>query len=557
MKRKSNFEIERLKGEKMERIFNFTVHLLIFFCLFTCTFFLPTNFVQAKKKIQPEKILYIPHDNRPIVDEQTIAVIEKVGYQVVAPPEEFLGNREKFGEPDKLWKWLEENCKKDIRAAIISSDSMLYGSLVASRKHNIDKQVILDRVELFQEFRKKHKKLPIYVFGSIMRTPRSAEASGYEEPDYYRNYGANIFRYTALEDKKEVEGLNPREQKEIDFLQKLIPKKALGDWKERHEKNFSANEKLIDLARAKNFNCLLLGRDDNAPYSQTHMESRHLKKYGTGLEQNKFQTIAGIDEVGLMLLTRAVNDRTKNIPAVFVKYNFGRGAETVPSYSDEKIGDTIGAEILAVGGRQVYDVGSADLILAVNTNSDGQTHEAATSPLNGSKERPGTEFFVDIIQEFLNSDKSVALADISFANGSDNALMELLNKRGILFRLNAYSGWNTATNSTGFALSSGILSKRMTYSDKKNLLTTRYLDDWAYQSNVRNVVAGQIKWLRGNGVYESLDEKIDIVTDETSEMLNHFVKNNLQSANIVGDLKVKFPWNRMFESKIIFATEQK
>ena len=148
------------------------------------------------------------------------------------------------------------------------------------------------------------------------------------------------------------------------------------------------------------------------------------------------------------------------------------------------------------------------------------------------------------------------MADIAFANGSDNALMELLNKRGILFKLNAYSGWNTATNSTGFALSTGILSKRMNYADKKSLLVTRYLDDWAYQANVRNIVAGQIKWLRGNGVYESLDEKIDTVTDETSRMMTHFVRNNLQSANIIGDLKVEFPWNRMFESEIFFKTRQ-
>ena len=551
-----------MNNKRMKRSSNlisskFIVSSIFFLAIFVAGIFLPTNFVQAKKKFQPEKILYIPHDNRPIVDEQTIAVIEKVGYKVITPPQEFLGNREKFGEPDKLWKWLEDNCKKDVRAAVISSDAMLYGSLVASRKHNIDRDIILNRVELFREFRKDHKKLPIYVFGSIMRTPRSAEASGYEEPDYYRNYGANIFRFTALEDKQEIEGLDKREKKEIEFLQKLIPKKALSDWKDRHDKNFSANEKLIDLAKAKNFNCLLLGRDDNAPYSQTHMESRHLKKYGEDLEQNKFQTIAGIDEVGLMLLTRAINDRTKKVPSVFVKYNFGRGAETVPSYSDETIGETISAEISAVGGQQVEDYQRADLILAVNTMADGKTHEAPTSPLNGSKERPGTEFFVDTVQEYLNANKAVALADIAFANGSDNALMELLNKRDLLFRLNAYSGWNTATNSTGFALSSGILSKRMAYFDKKNLLVTRYLDDWAYQANVRNIVAGQIRWLRGNGVYESLDEKADAITNETVSMMNHFVQTNLQNANIKKDLKVEFPWNRMFESRIIFETVQK
>ena len=514
--------------------------------------FSTNNFVFAKKKFVPEKILYIPHDNRPVVFEQTVSVLEKSGYEVITPPVEFLGDRENFGEPDKLWEWLNENTKSDIKAAVISSDAMLYGSLVASRKHNFDRQVILDRAELFREFRKDHKKLPLYIFSSIMRTPRTGVASGYEEPDYYRNYGANIFRYTALEDKREVEGLTKREEKEIDFLQKLIPTKALNDWKDRHAKNFSANEKLIDLSKEQNFNCLLLGRDDNAPYSQIHMESRHLQKYGDGIDKAKFQTIAGIDEIGLMLLTRAVNDRTKKTPSIFVKYNYGRGAETVPSYSDEPIGNSVNAEIIAVGGKKIEDARRADLVLTVNTNPDGQTHEAATSPLNGSKERPGTEFFVNTVQEYLNANKPVAVADVAFANGADNALMETMNNRGMLFKLQSYAGWNTATNSTGFALSIGILAKKMTYSDKKNLLITRYLDDWAYQSNVRNIVAGQLKWLRGDGFYESLNDKLYKASDESRNLLEHFVQKDLKAANIDKNLTVEFPWNRMFESRIIF-----
>lgn len=542
-----------MSSRKMIRRNNLHFGAITFLLLVSFFFwnFSDGNFAFAKKKFEREKILYIPHDNRPIVDEQTKAVIEKAGYEIISPPEELLGNRENFGEPDKLWEWLTENSKKDIRAAVISSDAMLYGSLVASRKHYLDKQVILDRAELFREFRKDHKKLPIYVFGSIMRTPRSAKDSGYEEPDYYRNYGANIFRYTALEDKREMTGLDKREEKEIDFLQRLIPKKALSDWKERHEKNFAANEKLIDLAKEKNFNCLLLGRDDNAPFSQTHMESRHLKTYARGIDRSKFQTVSGIDEVGLMLLTRAVNDRTKNTPAIFVQYNVGRGAETVPTYSDEPIGKTISAEIVAIGGRQVDNFNRADFVLTVNTRIDGQTHEAGGG-LNESKSTQNTKYFVDLIQTYLSANKPVAVADIAFSNGSDNALMELLKDREMLFKLHAYSGWNTATNSTGFALATGVLAKRMTYADKKNLLITRYLDDWAYQANIRSVVASQLKWLSGDGFYGELNDKLYTVSDESRNLMQHFIKNNLQAANISDDLKLEFPWNRMFESRIIF-----
>ena len=115
----------------------------------------------AKKKKLQEKVLYIPHDSRPIVNKQTIEILEKAGWIVVSPPLELLGNRENLGDPDLLWDWLNKNATKDVTAAVISSDSLLYGSLVGSRKHEYDGDEILARADLFAEFRKKHKKIPL------------------------------------------------------------------------------------------------------------------------------------------------------------------------------------------------------------------------------------------------------------------------------------------------------------------------------------------------------------------------------------------------------------
>ena len=530
------------------KIFNYAVTFAV--CL-SVIFGVFGNSEAAKKTNEPIKILYIPHDNRPVVDEQTIDIVERAGYKVIVPPKEFLGNRNDLGNPDRLWLWLEENTKKDIAAAVISSDSMLYGSLVGSRKHDYDKAIIMYRAEMFREFHKKHKKLPLYVFGSIMRTPRSGVAAGYEEPDYYRNYGANIFRYTALKDKEEMEDLTDREKKEVEFLEKLIPANAINDWMGRREKNLEANKKLIDMARDKTFSSLLLGRDDNAPYSQTHKEGRQLKKYAGTLNKNNFQTIAGIDEVGLMMITRAINDYTKNPPNVFVRYNWGKGAQTIPSYSDETIGDSINAEILATGARIANDEKNSDFILAVNTAFDGETFEANTGA-NDINPTKATEYFADIIQDYLAEGKEVAIADISFANGSDNALMETLNKRGLLFNLHAYSGWNTATNSSGFALSTGILAKKMSAENKRSILLTRYLDDWIYQANIRNIVAGQLAWTRGEGFYDTLKDKRYQAVGDCEKLITIFVNNNLPNAHVGQSLRVDFPWDRMFEARIYF-----
>ena len=218
--------------------------------------FMPAGFARHKE-VKPDKILFIPHDNRPISDKQTAEVVQKLGYEVVVPPDNLLGNRENLGNPDALWTWIHANAK-DAKAAVISSDSLVYGSLVGSRKHNYNKGEVLERASRFRQFRKENPKLPLYVFGSIMRTPRSGEASGHEEPKYYRSYGGDIFRYTVLSDKEEVEGLSRRETKEKAFLQELIPKKDLADWLGRRGKNYSVNEELIKLTRGNVFDYLVL-----------------------------------------------------------------------------------------------------------------------------------------------------------------------------------------------------------------------------------------------------------------------------------------------------------
>ena len=513
---------------------------------------LPQSVDAAKKEPVTEKIIFIPHDSRPISSKQTADVVQRVGYDVVVPPTELLGNREDWGHPDELWTWLRESmAQPGVKAAVISSDAMIYGSLVGSRKHSFSRSEVLARAQRFDELQRAYPKIPLYVFGSIMRTPRTGEASGHEEPEYYRRYGADIFRYTLLRDKEEVEGLTRRERKEYNFLTRLIPKEALADWMGRREKNYVVNEYLIDLLRKHNtFRYLTLGRDDNAPFSQTHLESRHLSEEGADLGKSRFQTMAGIDEIALLMLTRAVNEQKHEIPFVFARYNWGRGADTVPAYSDEKISTSISDAVLASGGMMVRVPEKADVVLTVNTNPDGRTYEA-NAVLNDGTPREGTAYFADLVADYVAKGYPVSVADVAFANGADNALMTELQKRGLLYKIRAYAGWNTPTNSSGFALGEGMLVRHMDNDAVDHLLTTRYLDDWAYQANVRNTIARQLTWLRGDGFYGSLDAKMDAVSMRSTRMMNRFIEANLPPIAEIDTVVVTFPWNRMFESDIL------
>ena len=534
--------------------------LLLCLAVFLAAF---SGIAAAKKKEAPKDkgtIVFIPHDNRPISDVETADTIRQLGYKVVVPPDELLGSKSNLGNSDKLWQWLEDNTtvphKKDkkppykplpgIKAVVLSGDAMIYGSLVGSRKHHFTQQKLLERVKKFQEFKDSHPKVPMYVFSSIMRTPRTGEASGSEEPGYYFSYGTDIFRYTALKDKEEVEGLTKREKKEMKFLTEFLPQEAIDDWLSRRSKNLAVNKAMIDLAKAGTFSYFCLGRDDNAPYSQTHRESRWLNDYGRELGKTRFNNMAGIDEFGMLLLTRAVNDLEAVMPFVYVRYNMGEGARVVPSYSDEAIDKTIRSHVIMAGGVYVTTPARADLVLLVNTNPNGETYEANDAG-NTEKSRFSTRYFMNMLEEELAEGRPVGIADIAYANGSDNALMAALRDKDWLFRLQAYSGWNTPTNSTGFVLGQGMLMPRMSDESRKRLLYTRYLDDWGYQANVRQNLSATLGYFKGQGSGGNLNEKRAQTEASATLRLQTFARWNLPELVDVKQIKVTMPWNRLFE----------
>lgn len=534
--------------------------LLLCLAVFLAAF---SGIAAAKKKEAPKDkgtIVFIPHDNRPISDVETADTIRQLGYKVVVPPDELLGSNSNLGDSDKLWQWLEDNTtvphKKDkkppykplpgIKAVVLSGDAMIYGSLVGSRKHHFTQQKLLERVKKFQEFKDSHPKVPMYVFSSIMRTPRTGEASGSEEPGYYFSYGTDIFRYTALKDKEEVEGLTKREKKEMKFLTEFLPQEAIDDWLSRRSKNLAVNKAMIDLAKAGTFSYFCLGRDDNAPYSQTHRESRWLNDYGRELGKTRFNNMAGIDEFGMLLLTRAVNDLEAVMPFVYVRYNMGEGARVVPSYSDEAIDKTIRSHVIMAGGVYVTTPARADLVLLVNTNPNGETYEANDAG-NTEKSRFSTRYFMNMLEEELAEGRPVGIADIAYANGSDNALMAALRDKDWLFRLQAYSGWNTPTNSTGFVLGQGMLVPRMSDESRKRLLYTRYLDDWGYQANVRQNLSATLGYFKGQGSGGNLNEKRAQTEASATLRMQTFAGWNLPKFVDVKQIKVTMPWNRLFE----------
>ncbi len=504
-------------------------------------------------------IIFVPHDNRPISFKQTADNIRDLGYEVLTPPEELLGNRENpYAKPEELSKWVIENAKK-ADAAVISSDSMVYGSLVASRKHNLSKDVVLARVHNFEKIHQANPNMKLYVFGSIMRTPQTSEASGSEDANYYAQYGTDIARYTALTDKLEQDGLTHKERKQLQQYEQKIPKAALDDWLSRRQANFLVSKNLIDLARNDVITYLALGCDDNAKYSQTNKERRALDNYGSDLSELKYQSVAGIDEIGYVLLTRAVNNLQGDIPFVSVHYAKGTGENTIPAYSNEPIKNSIATHIKMAGGMKVNSDKRADLVFMVNTNFDGTTG-AANDLNNVYIPNENIIDFVNMVDEAVQVGKKVGIGDITFGNGSDNALMFSLYGKNLLDKINAYSGWNTPTNSTGYALAMGMGAN---YTDRVGILKmleVRYLDDWLYQANIRQAVANRLNSMPGEGDYGNTKTRTlpaeQLATEILQKMVVDYGLEKFEGQAYVADAQIRFPWQRMFEADIIFPEEK-
>ena len=138
----------------------------------------------------------------------------------------------------------------------------------------------------------------------------------------------------------------------------------------------------------------------------------------------------------------------------------------------------------------------------------------------------------------------MALADISYANGADNGFMLAMTDAKALLGLTAYSGWNTADNSIGYALSQGILGKRIKPAERERLLKTRLLDDWIYQANVRYRISLGIDQHDFKLKYD-LGKYYNRILSGTNRLFRQYVEDEptLKGTHYT----VEFPWNRMFE----------
>ena len=492
-------------------------------------------------------VLYVPQDDRPVSLAYTVATAQDAGYTVLTPPQYYISGRNFQGNAEAIWKGVDENASK-ADVFVLSTDSLIYGGLVDSRKHNLELHTLEYRVRHIEELHKQYPNIPMYAFGTVMRSPRAS--GGGVEPSYYDTYGPTIFRIAALQDKLDSQKLTDDEQKELFTLQATVPVEFLQDWFHRRQKNMQINRELIDITKKGVFQYFALGHDDTSSLSQSAMEGRYLQKYSKGLSPTQYGSFPGADQLGLLLIARDHVDRNHLRPTFEVMYPLGGGGDTVPHYEDQKVEKTIAEHVVAVGGTMKAK-GKPTVLLAVNTPLGMVTGESEAFE-NFPMISRSTNEFLDHIQASMAQGVPVSIADIAFSNGSDNTLVYGLYQRDLLYRVAAYNGWNTASNTIGYAIAQGILGVHMGEQEHRNMLTQQYLDNWAYQANIRKSVYRMQDSIRTDNVKYTgtLNDKLESYLGErVQDFAETYLKVNPRTVS------ARFPWGRLFETDITVYRE--
>ena len=515
-------------------------------CSFILCMFAGTA-VQAKEKTA---LLFIPLDNRPVCFSYPVKVMEAAGYKIYTPPEKLLATRTAPADTEKLWKWLESRAEK-VDAAVISTDALIYGGLVASRTHSMSMPELEAKVRRLQNLR-MDKNTRLYGFSTLMRTPR--ESYGNVEPAYYSNVGPAIFRYSQLSDKSDLHAETLLEDFEVGAFERNLAKAHLKDWLDRRNKNMEINHQLAMLTRVGRFEYFAIGKDDNAPLSHTHMEARKIILNNGYLSDESFQILPGVDQLGLLLLTRAANALSRKSPTVYPMYVEGVGPKTIPQYSDLPLGKSVPEQVIAAGGKIVYSPDAADVVLAINTPADGTMYDS-TNLSNSYYASPANKRYIVNLGKMLERGVNISLADVAFSNGGDNGFMNEMSLRGFTEKLSAYNGWNTADNTVGFAIAQGMLAPQIAKDKQLMLMRERILDDWYYQSNARRIITDELEKNKKEAYKYALNEMMPKIKKQAMDIISRLAVNYDITAGTKFD--VVFPWNRLFEVDIVKLKQDK
>lgn len=488
-------------------------------------------------------LLFLPLDERFTTRDLFLSAAEITNFQILTPEKSILPRKKIPPDITALLDWTQMSARK-AKIAVISADMFLYGGLIASRTSTDSYEAVQTRLKILENIHLDNPQLQLFVSSTVMRTP--AYPSDEEEPDYYAEYGREIFLFSFHSHR--YEKLHDAKDKTVaDEVKNQIPKAVLDDFLTRRARNFVINKDLIKLVEKNVIKRLVITLDDNAEYGFSRREAAELEKLAAPF-QNRIAIYPGADEAQLALLSKIVI--AKKPVSIYPVYRFPQSRNLIPVFEGEPLEESVSQQISAAGGYIENDWKKADCVLYVNNFEERETFPpknkadlpADVEPLENWLKRIGINF---------TGRKILILADNRFYNGADTELIAALFKSKINSRQIAYAGWNTSGNTLGSSIALGILRVRMAkrasnFSLYKKLLFARFIEDWVYMTIGRELVRvdlqrQNLKQFARTKFEREYELKMKDLFDLHAVEINNFLKSEFS----IG--KVYFPWHRPFE----------
>ena len=438
------------------------------------------------------KICLVPIDNRPVCYNliNDIASIDE-SIELLMPPREFLGDLTKVANISAIFGWLKSCPNSD--AIILSLDTIAYGGLISSRRSTETFEEIKARIEELKQILKE-KEAKIYAFSSIMRI--SNNNYNEEEKEYWKDYGKKIFEYSYSGGQKQSD----------------VPEAIIQDYLSTRRRNFEINKLYLEWQKENFFETLIFSKDDCAEFGFNVEEAKELERLGG-------KTKTGADEIPLTLLSRAIEKDIR----IFVEFTEPTYIDLISNYEDVSIEKSVLGQLELGGFNVVESKQEADMILLVNNFKEKQGELVMRWSTNGK--------YIGPFNPYL---KPYAVADVRYANGADNDFVEQIIPQIDLNNFYGYAGWNTSANTLGSLLAGVKLrfnAKKYNEDAFKRLQTIRFLDDWAYQANIRGQIEAPC----------DISELMKPFEEKLSKALGYKFNKNISYS---------FPWGRKFEVEV-------
>lgn len=502
-------------------------------------------------------IMLIPLDSRPPCTDYVEKLGRMAGYKILLPPVELLDDYTTPGNSAELRRWfLAEAFQTE--SAIISIDMLVHGGLWASRQGHDPGANADETLKLLTAIHQLHPHIRLFAFNII---PRLFIA----ERTLTTQYRDSMAEWSILQDTFLLFE-NPQDLQRLQQLEQKLPADLTGKYRNLYTTNRELNLKLIKLVRDGVLSGLVVGQDDSAPFGLGNLERRNLEsvvQLHPELRRKVFIT-RGTDEVALTLLKQATRSPQETRTKVYVHYTEPHAADLIMPYMPGPLSQTVAEKLDLLGAITVETPADADYILVIHA---GNTHSQAKKFANAAAQ----------IKNWLDDGKNIALVDLATDWIQDQTLLPLLQANGSpLYKLIAYAGWNTASNSIGTAVTQAemvlagrssadlttLLSRNL---DRISFLAERISDDWYYQKSYRASLNNMLLRQKINPYALGVDRtKVgQRILREMTESFPRLVVRDWCNARIIlptdptavytiADWKIVFalPWERTFEIRL-------